>query len=94
MNSNTHCARHGVGVWLFGLLVTILVAVLGAVLGSEYNVLAKLNLPSIPVDGASLATGGLIALAAILIGTLVAALLGGKAGERYHHKVDRAGGVG
>ena len=87
-------ARQGVGVWLFGLLVTILLAVLGAVLGSEYNVLAKLNLPSIPVDGSSLATGGLIALAAILIGTLVAALLGGKAGERYHHKVDRAGGVG
>jgi len=30
-----------------------------------------------------------IALAAILIVTLVAAVLGGKAGERYHRKVDR-----
>lgn len=86
--------RQGVGVWLFGLLVTILLAVLGAIAGAEYNVLAQLNLPRIPIDEGSLATGGVIALLAILIGTLIAALLGGKAGERYHHKVDRAGRLG
>ncbi len=34
---------------------------------------------------------GAIALAAILLLTLVAALLGGKTGERYHRKVDRLG---
>jgi hypothetical protein len=34
---------------------------------------------------------GLIALAAILVGTALAALAGGKTGERYHRKVDRAG---
>ena len=87
-------ARQGVGVWLFGLVVTILLAVLGAIAGSKYNVLGQLNLPRIPIDEGSLATGGAIALAAILVGTLVAALLGGKAGERYHRKVDRAGHVG
>ncbi len=84
-------ARQGIGVWLFGLAVTILLAVLGAIAGSEYNVLGQLNLPRIPIDEGSLATGGAIALGAILIGTLVGALLGGKAGERYHRKVDRAG---
>ena len=84
-------ARQGAGVWVFGLAVTILLAVLGLVFGSEYNVLEQLNLPRIPVDEGSLATGGVIALAAILIGTLVGAVLGGKLGERYHRKVDRAG---
>lgn len=84
-------ARQGVGVWVFGLAVTILLAVIGAIAGSEYNVLNQLNLPRIPIDEGSLATGGVITLIAIFVGTLVAALLGGKAGERYHHKVDRVG---
>ena len=84
-------ARQGLGAWLFGLVVTILLAVAGVVLGSEYNVLQQLNLPRIPIDEGSLSTGGLIALAAVLIATLVAAVLGGKVGERYHRKVDRAG---
>jgi hypothetical protein len=84
-------ARQGLGTWLFGLLVTIAAAVAGAVFGSKYNVLAKLNLPRIPVDEGTLSTAGLIALAAVLIGTLIASLIGGKAGERYHKKVDRVG---
>jgi len=85
--------RQGIGAWLFGLIITILLAAAGAIAGSKYNVLSKLNLPSLPVDGQSFAKGGAIALAVILIGTAIAAFLGGKAGERYHRKVDRAGGV-
>jgi MFS family permease len=84
-------ARQGVGAWLFGILITLLLAAAGAIFGSEYNVLTQLNLPRIPVDEGGLATGALIALAAILIGTFLAALVGGKAGERYHKKVDRVG---
>jgi uncharacterized integral membrane protein len=61
------------------------------VLGSKYNVLAQLELPRIPVSEGSLTTGGLIALAAIVIGTLIAAVAGGKAGTRFHRKVDRVG---
>jgi hypothetical protein len=83
--------RQGVGVWLIGLAVTVLLAVAGALLGAEYNVLGGLNLPRIPVDEGALTTGGLIALAAILLGTLLAAVAGGKAGTRFHRKVDRAG---
>ena len=83
-------ARQGFGVWVFGLLVTIALAIAGAVLGNEYNVLEQLNLPRIPVSPSDLTTGGIIALAAILIGTLIAAIAGGKVGERYHRKVDRA----
>ena len=84
-------ARQGTGVWVFGLVATILLAVLGAIAGSEYNVLAQLNLPRIPIDEGDLATGAILALVIAVVVTLVAAALGGKVGERYHRKVDRAG---
>jgi MFS family permease len=83
--------RQGLGVWLIGLIVTVVLAVAGVVLGAEYNVLEQLNLPRIPVDEGSLSTGGLIALAAIVIGTLLAAIAGGKQGTHYHRKIDRTG---
>lgn len=83
--------RQGLGVWLIGLLVTILLAAAGAIAGSEYNVFQRLELPRIPIDEGSLTTGGVIALAAVLLATLVGALLGGKSGQRYHRRVDRVG---
>jgi uncharacterized membrane protein (DUF485 family) len=83
--------RQGFAVWLMGLLVTIVLAVAGVLLGAKYNVLSSLNLPRIPVDEGSLTTGGLIALAAVVIGTVLAAVAGGKAGSHYHRKVDRVG---
>ena len=83
--------RQGLAVWLIGLLITLVLAVAGVVLGAEYNVLQQVNLPRIPVDEGSLTTGGLITLAAILIGTLLAAMAGGKQGTHYHRKVDRVG---
>ena len=55
--------RQGLGVWLIGLIVTVVLAVAGVLLGAEYNVLSQLNLPRIPVDEGTLTTGGLIALA-------------------------------
>jgi hypothetical protein len=84
-------ARQGVGVWIIGLLVTVGLAVAGWAFGSEYNVLNDLNLPRIPVDEGDYTTTGVIALAAVLLVTLFAAISGGKVGERYHRKVDRAG---
>jgi hypothetical protein len=83
--------RQGFAVWLLGLIVTAVLAIAGVLLGAEYNVLERLNLPRIPVDEGSLTTGGLIALAAVLVGTLLAAIAGGKAGSHYHRKVDRVG---
>ncbi len=87
-------ARQGLGAWLLGLIVTAVLAVAGAILGSEYNVLERLDLPALPLGDSELATGGALALAIVLVGTLVAAVVGGKMGERYHRKVDRAGFVG
>ncbi len=85
--------RQGLGVWLIGLLATILLAVLGAIAGSKYNLLGQLDLPRIPIDEGSLATGAAIALALVLVATLLAAVAGGKVGQRYHRKVDRAGAL-
>jgi hypothetical protein len=86
-------ARQGLAAWLIGLIVTVILAIAGALLGAEYNVLERLDLPALPVGDSELATGGGLALVLVVIGTLLAALVGGKAGERYHRKVDRAGFV-
>lgn len=83
--------RQGLGVWLIGLLATVALAILGAIGGSEYNLFSQLNLPRIPIDEGSLAAGAAITLVLALVATLVAAMAGGKVGERYHRKVDRAG---
>ena len=84
-------ARQGLGVWIIGLVVTLILAAAGALLGAKYNVFSQLNLPRIPVDEGSLSTGALIALTAIVLGTLLAAIAGGKAGTHFHRKIDRAG---
>jgi hypothetical protein len=83
--------RQGMGAWLIGLLATVALAILGAIAGSEYNLFSQLNLPRIPIDEGSLAGGAAIALVLVLVATLLAAISGGKVGERYHRKVDRAG---
>lgn len=83
--------RQGFGVWVIGIIITILFAAAGVIFGSKYNVLSTLNLPRIPVKEGDLATGGAIALAAIVLATLVAAIVGGRSGRSYHRKVDRAG---
>jgi hypothetical protein len=84
-------ARQGFAVWAWLVIIALLLAALGAIAGAEYNLFGDLNLPRIPIDEGSLTVGGAITLAAVLIGSLIAAILGGKAGERYHRKIDRFG---
>jgi hypothetical protein len=84
-------ARQGIAVWVIGLLVVLLLALLGLVFGSQYNVLARLELPRIPIDEGTATTAGIIALVAVLLATLLGAVVGGKLGDRFHRKVDRAG---
>jgi hypothetical protein len=82
--------KQGLGVWLWTIVIAIVVAVAAAVAGSKYNVLDNLNaFPRIPTGG-NLTTGGIIALVAVALISLVGALLGGLAGMRYHRKVDQA----
>jgi hypothetical protein len=86
-------ARQGLATWAIGLIVTVGLALAAVILGDEYNVLEQLNLPALPVGEDTLATGGAIVLAAIALGSAIAAMAGGKVGERYHRRVDRAGFV-
>jgi hypothetical protein len=81
-------ARQGFRVWLLGLLVTIAAAVAGWIGGSQYNVYQQLNLPRIPIKEGDVATGAIITLIVCLVGTLLVAIAGGKAGDRYHARVD------
>jgi MFS family permease len=83
--------RQGIAVWVIGLLVVLALALVGLVFGSQYNVLQQLNLPRIPIDEGTATTGGIIALVAVLLVTLLGAVVGGKLGDRFHRKVDRAG---
>jgi len=69
----------------------IVLAAAGALLGAQYNVLQSLNLPRIPVDEGTATTAGIITLVAILLVTLLGAVLGGKLGDRFHRRVDRVG---
>ncbi|MBL8159097.1 hypothetical protein JNJ66_01435 [Candidatus Saccharibacteria bacterium] len=85
--------RQGAGVWVIGLLAIIASALLGTVLGAQYNLLQQINLPNIPVNGVTYSDGGILALIVTLLLTLMAAIAGGRVGEGYHHKVDRAGRI-
>ena len=82
-------ARQGFAVWLIGLLSVLVLGAAGAAFGAKYNVLARLDLPRIPVDEGTATTGAIVALVAILLVSAVAAVLGGKAGEFYHRRIDR-----
>ncbi len=84
-------ARQGVAVWLWSLLFVVVIAIVAALAGSKYNLLANLNLPRIPIDEGSVTTAGVIAIVAAILVSLGAAVLGGLAGMHYHRKVDRAG---
>jgi hypothetical protein len=83
--------RQGFGTWAIGVAVTLVLAVAGAIFGAEYNVLDALGLPNIPIDRGTLTVGAAVALVAVLVLSLLAAMGGGKAGERYHKKIDRLG---
>lgn len=83
--------RQGLAVWLWSILAVVVLALLGAIAGEEYNLFAALELPRIPVDEGDLTTGGVLVMVAIALGALLAAMAGGKAGEAYHRRVDRAG---
>ena len=81
--------RQGVAVWVIGLLVTIVAVALGAIFGDQYNVLDRVNLPRIPLSTDKLTGGAVITGLLVLVGTLLAAMLGGIVGHRYHNRVDR-----
>jgi hypothetical protein len=81
-------ARQGFGVWMIGVVVTAVVAGLAALAGSQYDVLDRVDLPSVPIDDHTLTTGGVVVMIAAVVITLLAALIGSMAGQRYHKRID------
>ena len=82
--------RQGLGTWLIGLVVTLVAVAVGWAFGSEYNILDRVDLPRIPIPEDAATLGGVLTGLALLVGSLLAAMTGGKVGHRYHNKVDRA----
>ncbi|MHA6795800.1 hypothetical protein ACVGVM_20130 [Pseudonocardia bannensis] len=83
-------ARNGFGVWALGLLVTAALTAVGAIAGARYNLLEQIQVPAMSIPTTALTIGGVVTLTAVTLASLAAAVLGGKAGERYHRKVERA----
>lgn len=84
--------RQGVAVWLWALIVAIVVGVIGAIVGSQWDILANLqSFPRLPFTGQTATVIGIISAIVLLVVTLVGAILGGLAGMGYHRRVDRAG---
>jgi len=83
-------AKQGLGVWLWALIIAVVVAVLTAIAGNQTNLLNNLNGFRLPVNRDALTTGGIITAVAVLLISLLGAVLGGLAGMRFHRRVDRA----
>lgn len=82
--------KHGLGVWVIALVVAILLAIAGTILGAQFNLAQQVGLPQFPVSGSTATIGAIVGLIVVLAVTLGAAILGGKAGTRFHTKIDRA----
>jgi hypothetical protein len=85
-------ARQGFGVWLWAVIIAVVVAILGVVGGTQFNLLANLNtFPRIPINEGDLTTAGVITAIAVALVALVGAILGGLAGMSFHRRVDKEG---
>jgi len=80
--------KQGAGVWVTSLLLTMLAAGFALFLGAELDVVSSVDLPSLPVPADSSGPVALVAAVGALLGSLLAAVGGGKVGCRYHSKVD------
>jgi hypothetical protein len=83
-------ARNGFLSWVVGVVATIVLTVVAAFVGAQYDVLSRVSLPTLPTSLADVTGTGMVLAAIAVLGTLLAAVLGGKAGESFHRRVDRA----
>ncbi|GAA1131498.1 hypothetical protein [Citricoccus alkalitolerans] len=85
-------AKQGVAVWLWAIVITVILALVGLVAGSQFDLLGQLGgLTGMPIEAEALTTGGIIALVVAVLLALAGAVLGGILGMRYHRKVDQYG---
>ena len=62
--------KQGLAVWLWALIIAVVVGVISAIAGAEFNILTELNsFPRLPVGEGTLTTAGIVALVAVLVVT-------------------------
>jgi len=83
-------ARNGFAVWAMGLVVTAAVTIATAATGNTESIFAALRVPGIALSDTAFSWTGVLALLIVAVVALIGAIAGGKAGERYHRRVDRA----
>lgn len=90
--------RNGVMTVVWTVLLSAIFAVVGATVGSKYDVFDNVNLPRWSTsDDATVA--GLVSVGVALLAALLGGLLGGIWGERFHRRADativntRTGGI-
>jgi VIT1/CCC1 family predicted Fe2+/Mn2+ transporter len=87
--------KQGLAVWLWAVLIAVVLGIVGAIAGTQANIAGQLSsIPTLPFSQATLTAAGIITALAVLVVTLVGAVLGGLGGMRFHRKVDRAGIAG
>lgn len=82
-------AKQGVAVWLWALIFGVVIAIIGAIAGSQLSLPGVTSLPA--VDGSMTIAASVITAVLALAVSLLGAVLGGLAGMRFHRRVDRAG---
>jgi hypothetical protein len=83
--------RQGLGIWLLGLLVVVAAAITAWIAGGKLDPTESISLPRNPVDEGPLHEGAAVIAPVLAVVPLIAALIGGVLGDRFHRAVDRAG---
>jgi hypothetical protein len=83
--------RQGLGIWLLSLIVVLVAAITAWIAGGDLDPTKSISLPSNPVDEGPLHQGAAVIAPVLVILPLLAALVGGVLGDRFHRAVDRAG---
>jgi hypothetical protein len=83
--------RQGVGIWLLSLLIVLAAAVTAWIAGGQLDPTESISLPGNPVDEGPLHQSAWVIAAILVVVPLVAALIGGTLGDRFHRAVDQAG---
>jgi hypothetical protein len=83
--------RQGLGIWLLSLLVVLAAAVAAWIAGDKLDPTESISLPSNPVDEGPLHEGAAVIAPVLVAVPLIAALIGGVLGDRFHRAVDQVG---
>lgn len=85
-------ALQGVAVWLWGIVIAVVIALLTMFAGSRWDILGRApGFPRFPVTEDTATTAGIVTAVVAALITLPGAILGGILGMRYHRRVDQVG---